>query len=135
MEGQAAPNIIAAPAEVAPARWPERIRWRSKLESIAIPTAALVVSLILFGLFVLVAGADPLAVFASIKKAAFGSWYALQNTLVRAAPLMLCALCTAIPYRLGLVVIGNEGALVMGGLCATAVGLQVAGTSALTVQL
>jgi ABC-type uncharacterized transport system permease subunit len=135
MEGHAAPNIVAAPAEVAAARRPQRIRWRSKLESIAIPTGAIIVSLILFGIFVLAAGADPLAVFASIKKAAFGSWYALQNTLVRAAPLMLCALCTAIPYRLGLVVIGNEGALVMGGLCATAVGLQIAGASALTMQL
>jgi simple sugar transport system permease protein len=61
-------------------------------------------------------------VFASIYKAAFGSWYSFQNTLIRAAPIMLCALCTALPIRLGLVVIGNEGALVMGGLGAVAVG-------------
>jgi general nucleoside transport system permease protein len=135
MEDRAAPNIVAIPAEAAAVGRPPRIRWRSKLESIAIPAGAIGVSLILFGLFVWIAGADPLAVFASIKKAAFGSWYSLQNTLVRAAPLMLCALCTAIPYRLGLVIIGNEGALVIGGLCATAVGLQIAGASALTIQM
>jgi ABC-type uncharacterized transport system permease subunit len=130
-----APNIVAIPARVAPVRRLPNIRWRSKCESIAIPVGAVIVSLIFFGLFVMAAGADPLAVFASMKKAAFGSWYSFQNTLVRAAPLMLCSLCTAIPLRLGLVVIGNEGALVIGGLCATAVGLQIDRTPALTVQI
>ena len=33
----------------------------------------------------------------------------------RAAPLILTALCVAIPARLGLVMIGGEGALVLGG--------------------
>ena len=49
-------------------------------------------------------------------KGAFGDWYSWQNTLQRAAPLMLTALCVAIPARAGLVVIGGEGALVLGGL-------------------
>jgi ABC-type uncharacterized transport system permease subunit len=135
MEDRAIPNIVAVPAEVAPARRAPRLRWRSKLESIVIPVGAIVAALFLFALFVLAAGADPVGVFASIRKAAFGSWYSLQNTLVRAAPLMLCSLCTAIPMRLGLVVIGNEGALVVGGLGATAVGLQIAWAPALTVHV
>ena len=101
-----------------------KIRWRSKLESIVSPVGVILVSMILFGLFVALQGVDPMAVFASIKKASFGTWFSFQNTLVRAAPLMLCALGTAIPLRLGLVVIGNEGALVIGGLCATAAGLH-----------
>ena len=42
------------------------------------------------------------------------------SLLQRAAPLMLTALCVAIPARAGLVVIGAEGALVLGGLaCAS----------------
>jgi general nucleoside transport system permease protein len=110
-------------------------RWRSRLEAVLIPVGAIAVSLILFGIFCFLAGANPLAVYASIDKAAFGSWYSFQNTLVRAAPLMLCALCTAIPFRLGLVVIGNEGAFVIGGLCATIVGLQLPNSSPLTVQI
>jgi simple sugar transport system permease protein len=100
-----------------------------------IPVGVILVSMMLFGLFVALQGVDPLAVFVSIKKASFGSWFAFQNTLVRAAPIMLCALCTAIPLRLGLVVIGNEGALVIGGLCATAAGLQVQTASATTVHV
>ena len=49
-------------------------------------------------------------------RGAFGTWFSFQNTLQRAAPLMLTALCTALPARLGLIVIGGEGALVLGGL-------------------
>jgi len=110
-------------------------RWRSKLESIVIPVGVIIVSLVLFSIFVALQGASPLEVLASMKKASFGSWYSFQNTLIRASPLMLCALCTAIPLRLGLVVIGNEGALVLGGLCAAAAGLQVQNSSATTVHV
>jgi general nucleoside transport system permease protein len=49
-------------------------------------------------------------------KGAFGDWFSWQNTLQRAAPLMLTALCVAIPARAGLTIIGGEGALVLGGL-------------------
>ena len=100
-------------------------RWRPALEGVAIPVGAVLVALILFGLFCIFQGRNAFAVFGAIYKAAFGSWYSFQNTLVRASPLMLTALCTALPARLGLVVIGNEGALVAGGLAATAAGLAV----------
>ncbi len=110
--------------------------WRRSLEAAFLPTGALVVALILFGVFCSFAGANPFGVYGSIYKAAFGSWSAWQNTLIRAAPLMLTALCTALPARLGLVIIGNEGALVMGGLGATAVGLSLGGSlSPLAVQV
>jgi general nucleoside transport system permease protein len=109
-------------------------RWRSHAESIVIPIGAILVSLIAFGVFCALAGANAFSVYASIYKAAFGSWYSFQNTLVRAAPLMLCSLATAIPFQLGLVLIGNEGALVIGGLCATVVGLQMPTASPLLVQ-
>ena len=54
---------------------------------------------------------------------AFGSRFAWQNTLTRAAPLILTGLCTALPARLGLIIIGGEGALVLGGLAAAGTGL------------
>lgn len=92
-------------------------------ESILIPAGALVASALVFGLFCAAAGANPLGVFGSIYKAGFGSWYSLQNTLLRAAPLMLCALCTVLPARAGILSVGNEGAFIVGGLAATAAGL------------
>jgi ABC-type uncharacterized transport system permease subunit len=100
-------------------------RWRRPLEAIALPVAALLSALVIFGVFCALAGANPFGVYGSIYKAAFGSWSAWQNTLIRASPLMLTALCTALPARLGLVIIGNEGALVIGGLAAVVAGLQL----------
>ncbi|MDX2270603.1 MAG: ABC transporter permease [Cyanobacteriota bacterium] len=102
---------------------PPGIRWRSTLEPILLPLGSLIISLIIFGVFCGAAGANPFEVYGSIYQAAFGSWSSLQNTLVRAAPLMLASLCTILPARLGLIVIGNEGAIVIGGLAAIAIGL------------
>jgi ABC-type uncharacterized transport system permease subunit len=102
--------------------------WRRTLESVCLSLGAILFGLLLFGIFCAAAGAGPFGVYGSIWKAAFGSWNTFQNTLIRAAPLMLSALCTALPARLGLVIIGNEGALVIGGLAAVAVGLTL-GTS------
>jgi simple sugar transport system permease protein len=102
-----------------------RYHWRAKAEAICIPLAALFVAMIMFGIFVAICGKNPFAVYGAIFKTAFGSWRSFQGTLLRSAPLMLTALCTVLPARLGLMVIGNEGALVMGGLGAIAVGLTL----------
>ncbi|TVQ08413.1 MAG: ABC transporter permease [Leptolyngbya sp. DLM2.Bin27] len=101
---------------------------RPSLESVALPVGAMLAALVIFGLFCALAGANPLGVYGSIYRAAFGSWSAWQNTLIRASPLMLTALCTALPARLGLVIIGNEGALVIGGLAAVLTGLALGGS-------
>jgi len=95
-----------------------------------IPLTALALSLALFGVFVSLAGADALAVYQSIYRGAFGTWFSWQNTLVSAAPLMLTALCTALPARMGLIVIGGEGAVVLGGLAAALTGLILIDTNA-----
>src|SRR2546422_9215475 len=87
---------------------------RGAAEALIIPAGALAVSLILFGIFVAFAGANPLAVYRTIYRGAFGSWFSWQNTLQRAAPLMLTALCTALPAQVGLIVIGGGGAPVIG---------------------
>lgn len=97
--------------------------FNNSLESVAIPAFAFLVSMALFGGFCSLWGAPFWAVFGSIYKAGFGSWYSWQNSLVRAAPLMLCGLCTALPARAGLITVGNEGAFVLGGLATSAAGL------------
>ena len=91
------------------------------------PVAALATALLLFGAFVWVMGKDPLAVYALIYKGAFSDAFSWQNTLQRAAPLLLTALCVAVPAQAGLVIIGGEGALVLGGLAAAVVGHQMSG--------
>jgi ABC-type uncharacterized transport system permease subunit len=91
-----------------------------KLAPILLPVGAILAALALFGLFVSFAGASPVEVWVILFKGAFGDWFSWQNTLQRAAPLMLTALCVALPARAGLTIIGGEGALVLGGLGAAA---------------
>src|SRR4249920_3537170 len=93
---------------------------RSTLDDYLLPIGAIVAALLLFGVLVWFAGVNPLDVWFLLFKGAFGDWFSWQNTLQRAAPLMLTALCVAIPARAGLVVIGGEGAVVLGGLAAAA---------------
>src|SRR5918995_6859688 len=95
-------------------------RLRGGAEAVLIPVGALLATAVVFGLFVAMAGADPLETYALMVKGAFGTWFSWQNTLQRTAPLLLTALCVALPARLGLVVIGGEGALVVGGVVAAA---------------
>ena len=89
---------------------------RNALKEILLPVAAILAALLAFGVFVWFAGVSPVDVWLLLFKGAFGDWYSWQNTLQRAAPLMLTALCVAVPMRAGLVIIGGEGALVLGGL-------------------
>ena len=89
---------------------------RDTLIDIALPVFAIGAALLVFGMLVAFAGINPLDVWLLLFKGAFGDWFSWQNTLQRAAPLMLTALCVAIPARAGLVIIGGEGALVLGGL-------------------
>lgn len=108
--------------------------FRAGLEAVLIPLGALFFSMVLFGALVRLVGVDPLAVYALIYKGAFGTWFSWQNTLRQTAPLLLTALCVALPAHLGLVIIGGEGALVLGGLAAVATALAVEGAPPAFVQ-
>ena len=72
------------------------------------------VAALLFGGFLALQGHDPLAVYQTLYLGAFGTRFSVENTLTQAAPLLLTALCTLIPARVGLLVIGGEGAVVTG---------------------
>jgi general nucleoside transport system permease protein len=93
---------------------------RDSVESLGLPALALVGGLALFGVFIWVGGYDPMQAWSLLFLGAFGDAFSIQNTLQRAAPLMLTALCVALPQRAGLTVIGGEGALVFGGLACAA---------------
>jgi simple sugar transport system permease protein len=109
------------PAAASDEQEARRAAIRRAIESVAVPGAAIAAALILFGVFMAVTGRNPLAVYREMFRGSFGTWFSFQNTLQRAAPLMLTALATALPLRLGLVVLGGEGAMVLGGLAAAAI--------------
>jgi simple sugar transport system permease protein len=114
-----------APALAASGGFVDRLRRSS--EFVAIPLFALVVTAVLFSIFLIVLGKSPVEFFALLWRGAFGTSFSWQNTLVRSSPLIFTALCVAIPARLGLVIIGGEGALVLGGFAAAVAALPFIG--------
>lgn len=96
-------------------------------EAFALPLGALLAGFAAFAVFLLVIGKSPVEFYALVYKAGFGTAFSWGNTLSRTAPLLLAALCVALPARLGLVVIGGEGAIVLGGVAAGAFAMMVPG--------
>jgi ABC-type uncharacterized transport system permease subunit len=112
------------------------MRARGFIETLTITFAALVASLALFSLFMfLIARVRPNDLLYWMYIGGFGSSFSWQNTLTRAAPLILAALCTALPARLGLIVIGGEGALALGGLAAAETALLVSHWPSIGIQV
>ncbi|MFM7533607.1 MAG: ABC transporter permease [Rubrivivax sp.] len=85
----------------------------------------------LAGAFFLLIGRNPGTMFVEIARAAAGSGYALGESLLRATPILLCALATLVPARLGLISVGAEGQLYLGAIAGTGVMLAWTGPEAL----
>jgi ABC-type uncharacterized transport system permease subunit len=116
---------------------PPRVTGRSVLdwisrraEVVVIPLGAILAGLVLFGAFIWIQGHDPFQFYELMYLGGFGRQLSIESALSRAAPLLFAALCVALPARLGLVVIGGEGAIVLGGLAAAAIALPLANAPA-----
>lgn len=116
---------LADPASGMRSEWASRLK-RSG-EYVLMPAAAILVSGILFAVFLLILGKSPVQFYELLWRGGFGTSFSWQNTLIRASPFMLTALCVAIPARLGMVVIGGEGALIMGGFGAAVIAIPLIG--------
>lgn len=98
-------------------RLTEPPRWYPALVSLG----AIVVALILGGIFIMFAGGDPIASYIHIAKASVGDVGVLSDTIVKATPILLTALACAVAFRMKLWNIGAEGQFVMGAWGASAI--------------
>jgi general nucleoside transport system permease protein len=130
MSSTAVSTTTAPPAPTPTDRW---YPLRHAAEAVLAPLTALVVAAILFSIFLLFLGDDPSDFIDLVWRGAFGTWFSIQNTVARAAPLLLTALCVAMPGQLGLVIIGGEAAVVLGGLAATVAALPLVNTNPVIV--
>ncbi len=122
----AASDLIRPVApEAARSAWALRLRANS--EYVAIPLIAIAVAAALFALFLLAIGKSPADFVSYVWRGGFGTAFSFQNTLQRSSPLILTALAVAIPARIGLIMIGGEGALVLGGFAAAALAIPMIG--------
>jgi simple sugar transport system permease protein len=101
------------------------VRLRRGAEYVVIPLFALGVTAFVFSVFLLTLGKSPIEFFQLVERGGFGTSFSLQNTLQRSSPLILTAFCVALPARIGLVVIGGEGALVLGGFASAVVAIPL----------
>ena len=87
--------------------------------NVGAPVIAVLLSLLLCSLLIIWAGAPVLVSYAALVKGAFGSVFAISETLTRAAPLIFTGLAAAVAFRAKLWNIGGEGQLYAGALAAT----------------
>ena len=85
--------------------------------------AGVVLALAVFAVFLAASGRDPADSLLQAWNGVMGSSLGLSEVGVTMIPLLLTALATAIPTRVGLVNVGGEGQLYVGALTATGVAL------------
>ena len=95
----------------------------SRTIAILVPILSLILALMVGGVLLMLAGANPLETYKAMFEGAFGTKYARSETLVRAMPLMLTGLAVAIAFRIRFWNIGAEGQLVMGAVATAGVAL------------
>jgi simple sugar transport system permease protein len=108
-----------------------RIRVEKRLEpsraaAILVPVLSLFLALVLGGILLALVGANPIETYKAMLVGAFGSRYAISETLVKAVPLMLTGLGVSIAFRMLFWNIGGEGQLAMGGFATAGFALFVA---------
>ncbi len=86
---------------------------------------ALLLSFLISSILILLSGVNPVTAFAAMLHGAFGSVRSVGDTLTKATPLLLAATGLMVSYRTGLVSVGSEGQLIIGGLCATIAGVYL----------
>ncbi len=91
------------------------------------PAASIGLALLLGGFVIALLGISPFAAYYHLLVGAFGTLPAIGETLVKATPLIFTGLAFALAFRCGLINIGAEGQLFMGGFGAALAGIHLRG--------
>lgn len=97
---------------------------------IAVPILSIVLAFACGWIFLHFSGFDPGESYVRMYQGAFGSRYAISETLVKAIPLAICGLGVSLAFRMKLWNIGAEGQFHMGALAASGVALSMGDLSA-----
>ena len=103
-------------------------RYVRPLSGLIVPIGAVVLALLVGAVMLLALGADPLTGYAALFDGAFGGWDELADTCLKAMPLLLVGVGICIAFRAGVINLGGEGQIIVGGILSTIVALAVPGT-------
>ncbi|MCJ7532744.1 MAG: ABC transporter permease [Anaerolineales bacterium] len=88
------------------------------------PILAIILAFAVSAVMIVAQGANPFEAYWAMLRGSFGSVAALAITGVRAAPLLLGGLGVALSFKAGLLNVGIEGQIYVGGSAAAAVGIM-----------
>jgi ABC-type uncharacterized transport system permease subunit len=91
--------------------------------TVALPVGSILAAAAVAAVLLLAVGYRPFHAYRLMLQSAFGSRFAIGETLVEAAPLVLTGLAVAIAFRLQVFNIGGEGQLYIGAICAAGIAL------------
>lgn len=127
--------VVAAPAAAPPgvpqpSVEPGPLARRARRVAVGLGRVALAVlgTLVVFGIVVWIKGADPFSTYQALFDSIVHDPNAPTEIALRATPLVLAGLAVAVPARAGLVNVGGEGQLLVGGVAGAGAALAL-GTS------
>lgn len=92
-------------------------------QEIIIRAVAILFSLVCAGLVIMILGYNPLLVFREIVLGAVGTEMRIQQTIIKAVPLLITSLGILVAFKMKFWNIGGEGQIMMGAFGATLVAL------------
>ncbi len=98
---------------------------KGSAKSAVVAFLAVIFGLLAGALLIAVTGSDPFTGYAYLFKGGLMSTERIGDTLATSTPLILSGLSVAFAFKTGLFNIGASGQMLMGGFCATAVGLTL----------
>lgn len=108
---------------------------KASIGNLLMPILAIVFALLVGAVLIVVMGLDVTEAYPALLEGAFGSKNAIGETIVKTTPLIFTALSYALAKRCGLVNLGAEGQIYVGGLCSAIVGLYIAVPSVIHIPL
>lgn len=104
--------------------------FRTALLELGYSLLAIIIAIAIGAVLIVLFGYDVGTALASLFQGAFGSAYAISQTVLRTTPLVFAGLAVAIAFRAGLFNIGAEGQLYWGALATALVAIAMEGAPA-----
>ncbi len=96
--------------------------WKSpqfdRIINLLLPFFAVLLALLVGAVIIFLMDANPIEAYQALWKGAFGTKNAVANTFIKATPLLLVGIGICISFRGGVINIGGEGQMIVGGLAA-----------------
>ncbi len=102
--------------------------WKSphfdRIIDLLLPLFAVLLALLIGAVMIVLMHASPVKAYQALWDGAFGTKDAVANTFIKATPLLLVGIGICISFRGGVINIGGEGQMIVGGLAALSLAIK-----------